>query len=327
MRKTSCLTALAAVLFLFSIPLAATPVEVGLGTLRLGGNLQTVYGYSQTGKWSFAAKRVRLILNGDLPEQRLKYLVQLEALTSPALLDARIQASGYLPQTDLMLGRFIPSFSLYMPRSTAALEMVNYPVVLTKFAMWRQMGMQTTTKLQPVELSIGLFNGYPANNYADNNKGKDLLFSATAKPADFLQLLGYSWLGNSVQKGSRDTLKNRYGGGFSIEHKLGQSMLLTVRSEAIAGQDRLPFSGGMVKSGGYYAHLGLRPHPKIEVLTRWDKFDTERSDDGTAWLTLGANYYLSGTNAMIYANYIRKKMEQPGAPHNDEFAIQVQLAF
>ncbi|MBU1356771.1 MAG: hypothetical protein KJ620_09415 [Candidatus Edwardsbacteria bacterium] len=327
MRKTSCLTALAAVLFLFSIPLAATPVEVGLGTLRLGGNLQTVYGYSQTGKWSFAAKRVRLILNGDLPEQRLKYLVQLEALTSPALLDARIQASGYLPKTDLMLGRFIPSFSLYMPRSTAALEMINYPVVLTKFAMWRQMGMQTTTKLQPVELSIGLFNGYPANNYADNNKGKDLLFSVTAKPADFLQFLGYSWLGNSVQKGSQDTLKNRYGGGFSIEHKLGQSMLLIVRSEVIAGQDRLPFSGGMVKSGGYYAHLGLRPHPKIEVLTRWDKFDTERSDDGTAWLTLGANYYLSGTNAMIYANYIRKKMEQPGAPHNDEFAIQVQLAF
>ncbi len=192
-------------------------MEVGLGTLRLGGNLQTVYGYSQTGKWSFAAKRVRLILNGDFPEQRLKYLVQLEALTSPALLDARIQASGYLPKTDLMLGRFIPSFSLYMPRSTAALEMINYPVVLTKFAMWRQMGMQTTTKLQPVELSIGVFNGYPANNYADNNNGKDLLFSATAKPADFLQLLGYSWLGNSVQKGSQDTLKNRYGGG--IQHR------------------------------------------------------------------------------------------------------------
>ena len=302
-------------------------MEVGLGTLRLGGNLQTVYGYSQTGKWSFAAKRVRLILNGDLPEQRLKYLIQLEALTSPALLDARIQAAGYLPQTDLMLGRFIPSFSLYMPRSTAALEMINYPVILTKYAMWRQMGIQTTTKLQPMELSIGVFNGYPANNYADNNKGKDLLFSATAKPAGFLQLLGYSWLGNSVQKGSQDTLKNRYGGGFSIEHKLGQSMLLTVRSEAIAGQDRLPFSGGLVKSGGYYAHLGLRPHPKIEVLTRWDKFDTERSDDGTAWLTLGANYYLSGTNAMIYANYMRKKVEQPGAPHNDEFAVQVQLAF
>jgi hypothetical protein len=327
MRRTLWITVLAAVLILPSIPLAAAPLEVGLGTLRLGGNLQTVYGYSQTGKWSFAAKRVRLILNGDLPEQRLKYLIQLEALASPALLDARIQAAGYLPKTDLMLGRFIPSFSLYMPRSTAALDMINYPVVLTKYAMWRQMGVQTTTKLQSLELSIGVFNGYPANNYADNGRGKDLLLSVAAKPAGFLQILGYSWLGNSVQKDIQDTLKNRYGGGFSIEQKLGQSMHLTVRSEAIAGQDRLPSSGGLVKSGGYYAHLGLRLHSKFETLVRWDKFDTERSDDGTAWLTLGANYYLSGTNAMIYANYIRKKMEQPGALQNDEFAVQVQLAF
>jgi hypothetical protein len=331
MRKTIWIAVLAAALILPSITLAAAPVEVGLGTLRLGGNLQTVYGYSQTGKWSFAAKRVRLILNGDLPEQRLKYLIQLEALTSPALLDARVQAVGWLPKTDIYLGQFIPAFSLYMPRSTAALEMVNYPVVLTKFAMWRQVGLQTTTKLGSLEGNLGVFNGYPASNPFTNasfdDPGKDLLFSSSYKPFGFVQFLGYCWLGNAVLAREADMLRNRFGGGFSIEHKLSQSMLLTVRSEAIAGQDRLPFSGGLVKSGGYYAHLGLRPHPKIEVLTRWDKFDTERSDDGTAWLTLGANYYLSGTNAMIYANYMRKKVEQTDAPDNDEFAVQVQLAF
>ncbi|MDI6739406.1 MAG: hypothetical protein QME74_03470, partial [Candidatus Edwardsbacteria bacterium] len=311
--------------------ISASPVEVGFGTLRLGGNLQAAYGYTQDKKWSFAVKRARLIFNGELPEQRIKYLVQLEALVSPALLDARIQAPGYLPKTDIFLGRFLPAFSFYMPRSSAALEMVNYPIIsnnkINKYAMGRQVGVQTTTRLEPVELNLGLFNGYPSDNYGDNNNGKDLLVSASAKPVDFLQILGYLWLGNSVLKGDQDTLKNRFGGGVNLERKLGDGMLLIVRSEVIAGQDRLPLSGGVVKSAGYYVHLGFRPHQKFEALARWDKFDTERFDDGIGWLTLGANYYLSGTNAMLYANYIHKTMELPGAPRNDEFVMQVQLSF
>ncbi len=327
MKHVTSMTVVAAGLLLLTIPLAAAPVEVGLGTLRIGGVLQTVYSHTQTAKWSFAAQRARLMLNGEFPEQRLKYLVQLETLGNPALLDARIQASGYVPKTDITLGRFIPAFSFYLPRSTAALEMINYPLLVTKYSVGRQIGAQATTRIAPLEMNLGVFNGYPADNFKDNNPGKDLLFSASAKPLDYLQLMGYCWLGNAILSSEADLRRHRYGGGFSIERTLGQAMLLTVRSEVIAGQDRLPFSGGLVKSGGYYAHVGLRPHQKFETLVRWDKFDTERSDDGTTWLTLGANYYLSGTNAMIYANYIHKKTELAGAPHGNEFAVQAQLAF
>jgi hypothetical protein len=310
----------------------AAPVEVGLGTLKIGGVLQTVYGYAPFSgldyrAWSFTEKRVRVIFNGELPEQRVKYLVQLEALAASPLLDARVQALGWLPKTDVYVGRFIPSVGYYMPRSTAALEMVNYPLLVTKYAMWRQMGVQTATTLGPVDCNIGVFNGYPANNTADNDPGKDLLVSSWYRGPAGIQLFGYGWLGNAVEARDGDDRRRWFGGGAVAERKLGERMLLVVRSEAAAGETRQGRGGPLAKSGGYYLHMGFKPHPKIELLGRWDRFDTKNDDDGASWLTGGVNYHFSGTNLMLYANYIHKRPEVETPGNDDEFLVQAQLAF
>jgi hypothetical protein len=73
--------------------------------------------------------------------------------------------------------------------------------------------------------------------------------------------------------------------------------------------------------------MGFRPHPKIELLGRWDRFDTKRDDDGAAWYTGGVNYYFSGTNLMLYANYVHKRLETNPPGNDDEFLVQAQLAF
>lgn len=328
MKKAALLSALLALL-----PLSArtAPVEVGLGTLKIGGVLQTVYGYAPGGLgqrvWSFTEKRVRIIFNGDLPEQRVKYLVQLEALAASPLLDARVQACGWLPRTDIYAGRFIPSVGHYMPRSTALLEMVNYPLLVTKYAMWRQVGAQTTTKLGPLDWNMGVFNGYPANNTSDTDPGKDLLLSSWYRGPAGIQVFGYGWLGNAVEARDGDSRRNWFGGGAMAERKLGEGMTLILRSEAAAGEERAGSGRELTKSGGYYLHLGFRPHPKIELLGRWDRFDTRNDDDGAAWLTGGVNYYFSGTNLMLYANYVHKRLETNPAGNDDEFLLQAQLAF
>jgi ribosomal protein S16 len=328
MRKTAAIAVLAALMAGIS---AASPVEVGLGTLKIGGVLQTVYGYAPGGlgqrTWSFTEKRVRLIFNGDLPEQRVKYLVQLEALSPSPLLDARVQACGWLPMTDVYAGRFIPSVGHYMPRSTALLEMINYPLLVTKYAMWRQVGAQTTTKLGPVDWNMGVFNGYPANNTADYDPGKDLLFSGWYRgPAD-VQLFGYGWLGNAVEARDDDPRRNWFGGGAMAERKLWEGMTLVLRGETADGQARAGRDGPMVRSGGFYVHMGFKPHPRVELLGRWDRFDTKGDDDGAAWITGGINYHFSGTNLMLYANYVHKRLETNPFGNDDEFLLQAQLAF
>lgn len=328
MRKITATAVLAALMAGIS---AAAPVEVGLGTLKIGGVLQTVYGYAPGGlgqrTWSFTEKRSRLIFNGDLPEQRVKYLVQLEALQSSPLLDARVQACGWLPGTDVYAGRFIPSVGYYMPRSTALLEMVNYPLLVTKYAMWRQVGAQATTKVGPVDWNMGVFNGYPANNTADFDPGKDLLLSSWYRAPAGIQLFGFGWLGNAVEARDGDSRRNWFGGGAMAERKLGQGMALILRGEAADGQSRAGRDGPMARSGGYYVHIGLKPHPKIELLGRLDRFDTRGDDDGTAWLTGGVNYHFSGTNLMLYANYVHKRLETNPPGNEDEFLVQAQLAF
>jgi len=332
MNKLNSMTLLAAGLVLLSAFVAAAPVEVGLGTLKIGGVLQTVYGYAPIGgpdyrAWSFTEKRVRVILNGDLPEQRVKYLVQLEALAMSPLLDARVQACGWLPRTDVYVGRFIPSLGYYMPRSTALLEMINYPLLVTKYAMWRQMGVQTATKLGPVDWNMGVFNGYPANNTADHDPGKDLFFSSWYRGPAGIQLFGYGWLGNAVEAHDGDTRRRWFGGGAVTERKLGERMMLLVRGEAAAGETRQGRGGPLTKSGGGYLHLGFRPHPNVELLGRWDRFDTNGDDDGAAWFTGGLNYHFSGTNLMLYANYVHKRPEAETPGNDDEFLVQAQLAF
>ena len=320
-----------AAIALLAGPIPAAPVEVGLGTLRIGGVLQTVYGYAPGGlgqrSWSFTEKRARLILNGELPEQRVKYLVQLEALDTRPLLDARVQAVGWLPNTDVFAGRFIPPVGFYMPRSTAALELVNYPLLVTKYAMWRQMGLQTATKLGPVDWNMGVFNGYPANNTSDLDPGKDLLLSSWYRGPAGIQLFGYGWLGNAVEARDGDSRRNWFGSGAMAERKLGEGMTLVLRGEAAAGENRPGSGGELAKSGGYYLHMGFKPHPKIELLGRWDRFDTKNDDDGTNWLTGGVNYHFSGTNLMLYANYVHKRSEVETPGNDDEFLVQVQLAF
>jgi hypothetical protein len=104
-------------------------------------------------------------------------------------------------------------------------------------------------------------------------------------------------------------------------------MLLILRGEAAAGEERRGMGGPLAKSGGHYLHMGFRPHPKVELLGRWDRFDTKRDDDGAAWYTGGVNYYFSGTNLMLYANYVHKRTEIATPGNDDEFLVQAQLAF
>ncbi len=309
--------------------IAASAVEVGLGTLKIGGVLQAVYGYAPGGlgyrTWSFTEKRARVILNGDLPEQKVRYLIQLETLSPSPLLDARIQACSWLPNIDIYAGRFLPTFGFYMPRSTASLEMINYPLLVTTYAPWRQVGAQASYRVGTSEANIGLFNGYPANNTTDNDPGKDMMLSFYFRPLGNVVLYGFGWLGNVILSRDQDTRRNWFGGGIISERKLGDKMMLILRSEGAFGEEDNP--GPLIKKGGFYLHAGFRPHPKIELLGRLDRFDTKGDDDGTAWFTGGVNYYFSGTNLMLYANYVHKRLETDPAGNDDEFLLQVQLAF
>ncbi|HUV29849.1 MAG TPA: porin [Acidobacteriota bacterium] len=326
-------------------------VQVGTGTLKLGGILQAGYTYHMEdleGEDEFSLNRARFLLWGEILPGKVKYFVQTETKGAPAILDYKAQLF-YIRNTEVTVGRFLPNFTLYMPYSTAKLEMINYPLTTQKFAVWRQVGVQTTTKTEYVDFNLGVFNGADQpNNTGDNNDYKDFLVRADIKPPleqGDVVFGGYAWIGMSLptyyDAGTLTTTtypeeslqRNRFGGFAKVDYKASEDITARFRGEFLMASTEALTAAEIDSVQGtdaqaFFVHLGVQPHPRFELLARYDFYDpnTDVEKDDESWLTGGVNYYLSKGNAMVYLNYIHK-MEGGGDVDNDLVLAQVQIAF
>lgn len=219
--------------------------------------------------------------------------------------------------------------------------MISYPLFVYSYAPWRQVGIQTTTKTDYVDFNLGIFNGADqTNNTSDNNDAKDFLLRADFKPpVDQAQIRvgGYAWIGSAappvgVSNPDEKTLeRNRFGGFAKVDHE--NQIAIKVRGEFFMASTEYLTAAHMdsvvsVDAQAYFAHVGIKPDPRVEFLVRYDFHDpdTDRDDDAVSWFTGGVNYYLEGINAMFYLNYIHK-MEQGVEIDNDLVVTQVQITF
>jgi len=344
--KISILTALFIILALVFVQTSSAQmaeVKVGKGTLKMGGILQAGYTFhleDDEGYNSFTLNRARFLFWGDIIPDKVKYFVQLDHKGNVSVLDYKARFF-YISNTEITVGRFLPNFTLYMPYSTAKLEMINYPLTTQGFAVWRQVGIQTTTKTEYVDFNLGIFNGADQpNNTSDNNDAKDFLLRANIKPPiEQAKVLfgGYAWIG-SADPGSglteEGTVKrNRFGGFAKVDYKATEDVTVKFRGEFLmASTEHLTFadmdSVACIDAQAFFAHVGIQPTPKVEVLFRYDFHDpdTDTDDDGESWITAGVNYYLESINSMFYLNYI-SKIEQGTDVDNDLIVAQVQIAF
>ncbi len=325
-------------LVIFALPLLAQ--EEGIlahyGSLKVGGIMQSWFTYNMDSTevaTAFSLKRSRLLFWGTITDQ-IKYFVQTEGLNTPYILDTKFMFCDFIPKTTLAVGRFCPAFTHYMPTSTAMQDMVNYPLLVQAYGMWKQNGIQTTTTMDYFDFNLGVFNGYPANNWTDNNDAKDALASVVAKPVEFFQILGYGWFGNMLMADDADLAKNRYGGGAIIHYPFNEEMSIVFKGEYAMGVDEQGTGIDDVNSMGYYAHVGFHFNPMVELVGRYEAFDPNTDGnveyDSYTWITGGVNFRLVGDHVKFSANYIMKGEEVPDGVDeldNDQFVFQTQLFF
>ena len=290
-------------------------VQVGKGTLKVGGILQAAVDDDQAGNLSFRLKRARLLFWGDIVPDDVKWFMQTEGVAEKYVLDVKLRLF-YIPNTEITVGRFLPNFTIYMPSSTAKLDLINYPLVTAKYAMWRQCGIQSATKTEYVNFNIGVFNGYPKNNWADDNDAKDILVRADIKATKDVTVGGYHWQGKALVEG-KDVDRIRTGGLLKVKHEG-----LSAAAEYIMGKN------DQTDSAGYYAQAGYKVKPDVQVLARYDAYDpnTDVDDDGETWITVGANCFIDGYNAMASLNYIIKS-EEGDEVDNNVVVAQLQVLF
>ena len=344
-------------------------IKVGKGTLKVGGILQAGFTYhveDMEGYDSFTLNRARFLFWGTIVPDKVKYFVQLDHKGSVSVLDYKAQFF-YVPQTEITFGRFLPNFTVYMPYSTAKLEMINYPLTTQRFAVWRQVGIQTTTKTDYVDFNLGIFNGADApNNTEDNNDAKDFLLRADFKPPlDQAQIRigGYAWIGSALPTftkswtdtivvnidtiaGTADTVfqsrtssksflenleRNRFGGFVKVDYE--NQIAIKFRGEFLMASTEKLTAANMdsvvsVDAQAYFAHVGIQPDPRVEFLVRYDFHDPDTDKDDDA-----ESWFTGGVNYYIDAInamlYLNyiHKMEQGIEIDNDLVQGQVQITF
>lgn len=315
--------------------------------LNIGAILQAGFVYYTTDQHlgnaanTFQLNRTRMIMSGAIIPERVRYFMQAELVNEIAILDYR--ASFYfIPKTEVAFGRFLPNFTLYMPYSTASLEMIRYPLTTQVYGMFRQVGLQTTTVTEHVDFNVGVFNGADiVNNFRDNNDAKDLFARVDLKPplADGEARIGaYYWLnrksvGPEFTEDADETYSNNRIGIFGkLDYPLS-TMLLKLRAEFLLATDEHgnPDDPDEVDSDAWFAHAGVQLTDNWEVLARYDAHDPntddDAEDDSESILTLGVNYYLKDINSMFYLDYGLHMYEEPDADNVGYFEGQVQIAF
>jgi hypothetical protein len=291
-------------------------------------------------------KRARIFLIGSIIPDKIKYVFQGDAaqivkLTTdasgndaavPWLLDARIIFVNALPSTDIQVGRFLPNFTYYMPQLVSKLDFIEYPLLTSKFGMFRQVGLQSTTKFSGGSFNVGLTNSsgleddpeapHYMNTWTDSDNWKSLLLRGNINPSDNVQTAVYlvtsrekSSAGGVVGDGPYWTVMKA--GGFL---KVSQSGLNAILEGLFANE-------GRYRGYSVYAQAGYKPSDKVEALVRFEVYDPKIMNSCQLRPTIGLNYYISGTNAAIYLDWFMDKYMASGSNATQTVEAQAQVAF
>ncbi|MDI7268946.1 MAG: hypothetical protein QME96_13225 [Myxococcota bacterium] len=182
-----------------------------------GDGYDTAYDAYANDHFDFIAQRARLILRGSLLTPYLTYMFQGDATLPEFLLDARIGfviPEGEGTSTTISVGRFLPPFTLILPRPPSRLDAIEYPLYLFAYhdaggvrqpfadpgTLGRQIGLLATQRIADiVTIDAGIFNGRrrePVHRpWEDDNDLKDVMARVAVRPVERLLLAVDWWLG------------------------------------------------------------------------------------------------------------------------------------
>ena len=338
MSRKSITLGLAAVLtfalLITAMPASAEPVEIGFGSLKIGGIYQGAFTYFEDDMKAneFKLKRARLLLSGTLIPDKVKFFVQADGVGTPFVLDSKLILT-VIPNTALTFGRFVPNYSLYMPRSTAKLDFINYPLTTTQYAMWRQTGLQFNTTTEYVDISGGIYNGYQTeegssalkgNDWGDNNDAKDYLGRIDIKPMKNLKIGLFGWMGSPYDFSTdEDYDATRYGANVELYIEG-----LHLAAEYVAASTDISGTSDSIDGNAFFAQASYAINDSFEVLGRYDHADsnTDVDDNAVTWMTAGINYSLEKWYTKFFLNYVMKD-EEGKEVDNDEVIFMAQYSF
>jgi hypothetical protein len=293
------------------------------GSLAITGIFQTLFDTTfvlddneDTEGVAFSFQRARIMLDGHLINENFRYFFQGDA-GNPAgfILDMYVSCKFPGPGLTLRFGRFIPDFSLMLPRNKADIDAINLPIYLVaprpgSFAPWRQIGLEASLKAsEQLTFKLGVFNGFwndpytldpllaynsllfipgTPGNWTDNNKSKDVMLQVAFQPNRELLLALHFWFGFPE----------------GIEYNTGKLHLLAEFMFRVLSYGDDAADPGSRTGLSFWAHAGYRLNDLVEGVFRveWLEPDTENDQDMLMRFTLGPHFWIEDKHFRILVN-------------------------
>lgn len=250
----------------------------------------------------FKVHRARAGVTGRLTEQ-IGYNFIVGAVEPPDrdvhLVNAYVDFD-YILWLKIRAGQSLVPFGLEGPEVIVfnpAVERSTAVRRLNPFNMFRDVGIQVSSKFEKFNYAIALVNGTGANT-SENNDYKDILGRFGLSPFKELNLGISGHWGKFVSGAIKNLDRYRLGTDFEYLRKL-----FRLRGEFIWRQDE-QISGSDINKWGWYILGGYKFLPKLEGILRYEQYDpnTKTGNDRLNITTLGLNYYFID-NTRFSVNY------------------------
>lgn len=243
----------------------------------------------------FRVPSARLALSGELFQRRFNYLLQGNFPASPGLLDLRL---GYrpVPQLGLEIGQFKAPFSQEALIGAGSLEFTERSAVVSALAPGRQLGgeIRLGTSNGSVDLTVGAFNGN-GQGRASNDDDRLLVAGRLAvhpfrSPRMKLDLAIQGGL-STDSMAPLGTLVSSFAGRRRL---VGADIRMESNGWLVAAEGihaRLDFNSGPRKTPmGWYLTVGRTISGAVQLLTRWERLDTDGMGSDQNLILLGGQF-------------------------------------
>jgi len=291
-------------------------------SLKLGAYTQAGYTHWEEGREGFRIRKARVILKGDILKN-INYKLQIDAVQSPVLLDAKI-GINLSPYAKLLFGQFKIPFSIENLISGSELDTINRSNTVKYLcpgrdigAKGRDIGITVNGKYSNLEYTLGVFNVSGINKIDTNNK-LDIAGRLVYIPFRSLSI-GFSHYNGRYSPDLSVPVMNKDRTGVDIFFIRDRSSL---KGEYIFARDGQTERYGWYIQGGYYLI-----QKKLEAIVKHDTFDRNMAiqEDHIVVITLGLNYFFSGkTKFQINYEYRRGVLDET---FDSVILAQIQAGF
>lgn len=314
----------------------AQRVQVGQGTLKIGGLLQGWYVLDQGDHDRSRLRRSEIKLSGKISEaQPIEYTVMVDPAqltedgTRKSILQDALFTLGYLPHHTIDIGQYKVGIGEEGTRSSAKIDTIERAYISRTFGDQRDIGIRLSGKWPYADYNVGVFNG-SGQNQADANDQKDFAGRLVVKPfqeSEALKGLEMGISGYYRPEHGATLPKKRLGYEARYEYKK-----FSVKGEYMNGQgtaSATATSENRTLANGWYSQAGYFFLPKIQGVLKIEGYDPseETADNKVTEYTAGLNYFIEKYNAKWQLNYIHKDEEAEDELQNDQVIGAIQVAF